>query len=124
MKLSKQSIKERIETAIRLFETLRPEATIGGMTLAQFKNALKASLDTRALIEELDTQRAGQQQERDLADEASLAVLKRFAAAIKADPAEGEDSELLEAMGYVTARLRKSGLTRKKNGNGTTPPQN
>lgn len=113
------SVKDRIENAIRVFETLRPDATINGMTLPQFKNALKPSLDARELIQEIDVQRAGQQEERDAADEKSLDVLKRFVSAIKADPEEGENSELLEAMGYVIARQRKSGLHRKQPANGT-----
>ena len=36
--------------------------------------------------------------------------------AVKSDPAEGEDSDLYEAMGYVRKSNRSSGLTRRRNG--------
>ena len=49
------------------------------------------------------------------------ALLGRFFNAIKADENEGEDSELLEAMGYVSKSRRKSGLHRVSPESNTTP---
>lgn len=105
---------EKIQTAVHVWETLCPDKSYGGMTLAQFKNAVKPSLDARADISELETQLVVKQDQRDGADETSLQAIKRFVAGIKADPDEGEDSGLLEALGYVRASERKSGLHRKQ----------
>ena len=114
MKSKPKERAEQIATAIHVWETLRPNATYAGMTLADFKAALKPSLDTREAIDELETQLIAKQDQRDAADEASILAIKRFVSGIKADPTEGEDSELLEALGYVRPSERKSGLTRGK----------
>jgi len=41
---------------------------------------------------------------------------------VLADPTEGPDSSLYEAMGYTRKSERKSGLTRGKKSAGSTPP--
>jgi len=41
-------------------------------------------------------------------------VLQRVINAVKADPEEGDDGELYEAMGFVRRSVRSSGLTRRR----------
>ena len=50
-----------------------------------------------------------------------LDLVTRLVNAIKADENEGEDSELLEVMGYVIKSKRKSGLHRNTPESNSTP---
>ena len=43
----------------------------------------------------------------------SLALVDRLVAAVKADADEGDNSEILDALGYVIPSKHKSGLHRK-----------
>jgi hypothetical protein len=51
---------------------------------------------------------------RAIVDEASLKTVQRVIHAVKADPEEGDDGELYQAMGYVRRRDRDKGLTRRR----------
>jgi len=104
----------KISQVITAWETLRPEKTFAGLTLAQFKAALQPSLDTRANIEALEDQIAATQTLRDNADEESIAVIQRVVHAVQSDPEEGNDGAFYEALGYVRKSERKSGLSRGK----------
>ena len=73
---------------------------------------LKPSFDARARIDDLDSQLTGVRNVRDTRDVEGLDLVTRLVNAIKADENEGEDSELLEVMGYVIKSKRKSGLHR------------
>ncbi|MBD0326902.1 MAG: hypothetical protein ICV68_10745 [Pyrinomonadaceae bacterium] len=86
----------------------------GGMTLTQFRDAVKPSLDARALIEDLEAQMTQAINNRDTADEESQAKMQLVVNGVLADPTEGPDSALYEAFGYTPKRERKSGLTRKR----------
>ena len=59
--------------------------------------------------------------QRDTVDATGLSLVDRFVSAIKADESEGEDSQLLEVMGYVIKSKRKSGLHRTTPDSTTTP---
>jgi len=63
--------------------------------------------------------------QRDAADEVSLAKIQRVVAGVNADPTEGPNSSLIEAFGYTRKSERKSGLGRKGGrdaGDGGTKP--
>jgi len=63
--------------------------------------------------------------QRDAADELSVAKMQGVVATVNADPTEGPNSSLLEAFGYTRKSERKSGLCRKggsdPGGGGTQP---
>lgn len=103
---------------VNAWETLAPAKTFGGMTLAQFQAAVQPSRAAREQIEDLEDQLRQAQANRDRADEDFLAKAQLVVAGVLADPTEGPDSALYEAMGYKRKSERKSGLTRKR----TTPP--
>lgn len=109
----------KIKEIINAWETLRPTKSFAGMTLEQFKTAVKPSADARTEIEKLDAQLASAQNRRDDADEDSLATIKLVVNAVKGDPEEGDDGDLYENMGYKRSSERNSGLTRGK----TTEPK-
>ncbi len=112
MSLSPSIIKEKLDQAVSAWETLRPTKSFGGMTLDQFKAKVKPSYDARVALDSLDNQRTAAMDQRDHADTDSSAALLLVVNSVKGDPAEGEDGELYEAMGYVRKSERQSGLHR------------
>ena len=96
------------------WQTLAPGKTFGGMTLAQFQTALQPSLDARQRIEVLEDQLTQSIADREAADDVSLTRIKQVVNGVRADPTEGPDSALYQALGYKPDRDRKSGLTRKR----------
>jgi hypothetical protein len=105
-------MEERIARTVAAWETLRPARSFGGLTLAQFKERMQPSVDARAALRALDSQLVAAQNVRDDADTAAGEVIALVVNAVKGDPAEGEDGELYEAMGYVRKSERASGLRR------------
>jgi hypothetical protein len=114
MPLSPKQSEAKITTVLSAWETLRPTKTFAGLTLAQFKTAVQPSIDARTAITALDHQLVAAQDQRDDADIDSVATVLLVVNAVKGDPAEGEDGELYEAMGYVRKSERRSGLSRGK----------
>ena len=109
-----KSTLEKIMRVINGWETLAPDKTFGGMTLAQAKAAVKSSFDTRDELRTLENQLQSKQVERDNADEESLHVIKLVVNGVVGDPDFGPDSPLYEALGYTRESEHKTGLTRKK----------
>ena len=109
-----KSTLEKIMRVINGWETLAPDKTFGGMTLAQAKAAVKSSFDTRDELRTLENQLQSKQVERDDADEESLQVIKLVVNGVVGDPNFGPDSPLYEALGYTRESEHKTGLTRKK----------
>lgn len=68
--------------------------------------------DARAEIVDLEKKVAGARNRRDEVDAKGFELVTRLVNAIKSDVTEGEDSEMLEAMGYVIKSKRQSGLHR------------
>jgi hypothetical protein len=119
-----KEIEEKLRKAVNAFETLAPGKTFAGMTLDQFKAALAPSFATRDTIGQLDDQLTHAINQRDAADEVSLVKLQAVVAGVLADPTEGPDSSVYEAMGYTRKSERATGLTKKssKTSGGTPPP--
>lgn len=103
----------RIRTIITGWETLAPEKTFGGMTLAQFKETVQPSFDARQTLESLEDKRTQAIADREAADEVSLKKAHLVVYGVLADPTEGPDSALYESFDYIPDRARRSGLTRK-----------
>jgi hypothetical protein len=105
--------EQKIRRMLNGWQTLAPNKSFGGMTLAQFQAAAQPSLDTRDNIDTLEDQLKQEQANRDSADEVSLAKAQQVVNGVLADPTEGPDSALYESFGYTPKRDRASGLTRK-----------
>jgi len=112
--------EEKMRKMLNAWETLASTKSFGGMTLDQFKTATARPLDSRARLEVLQDQVAAETTTRDDEDENWFVIARRVIAGVAADPTEGTNSPLYEAMGRVRDSERKSGLTRKKGG--STPP--
>lgn len=102
---------EEVENA---WATLRSTKSFANMTLTQFRAPILPSKTARGKIKDLEDQMTAALDQRDIADVASLKAVALVVNAVKGDPAEGEDGELYEAMGYVRKSERKSGKTNKK----------
>ena len=98
---------------LNAWETLAPNKSFGGMTLAQFQAAVQPAQTARQRIDDLEDQLKQAQADRDRADEDFLAKAQLVVAGVLADPTEGPDSALYEAFGYTRKSERKSGLSRK-----------
>jgi hypothetical protein len=120
-----KEIEDQIRTRISGWESLAPTKSFFGMTLEQFKTAMQPSLAARELIKDLENQLTHAINQRDAADEISVAKMQGVVAGVNADPTEGPDSSLIEAFGYTRKSERKSGLSRKGGGDagegGTKP---
>ena len=105
--------QSKIEKVRNAWKTLAPDKSFGGMTYPQFETATAPSFTTRQQLEENDDQRTQILAARGDADEVSLDKLSLVVNGVRADPNFGDDSALIEAMGYTRTSERKSGLTRK-----------
>jgi hypothetical protein len=107
-------VLERITTMKRVWGTLRPNSRFYGMTLDEFGQKVKPSLDARAELDVIDEHRSATAVRRDDSDGVSMDLINRIVNAIKADPNEGEDGEVYAALGYVRKGLRAGGRPRKQ----------
>ena len=99
---------------INAWETLAPTKSFGGMTLDQFKAIATPAQTARQRIADLESQMTQAINDRDAGDTAFLAKAQLVVNGVLADPSEGPDSSLYEAMGYTRKSERRSGLTRTK----------
>jgi hypothetical protein len=106
---------QKMERMLNAWETLAPGKSFGGMTLAQFQAAAQPAQAARQQIDDLEDQLTQALAAREAADEAFLDKAQLVINGVLADPTEGDNSALYEAMGYTRKSERKSGLTRKSN---------
>lgn len=107
------SVGKHLKDAVGSWRSLRPLKKFLGLSVDEFEAELKPCFDARTEVEDLENKLAGARIRRDEADAEGLALVARLVNAIRSDECEGEDSELLEAMGYVLKSKRQSGLHRK-----------
>lgn len=105
--------EQKIRRILNAWETLAPEKTFGGMTLAQFKTAVQPSFDARQTLDGLEDKVREAIADREAADDVSLQKSQQVINGVLADPTEGPDSPLYESFGYTPKRDRASGMTRK-----------
>ena len=113
--------EKSFEDAIKSWRSLRPTKKFLGQTVDEFEAKYKDCFEIRDEINDLEKKLSGARVSRNKLDGEGQDLLGRFVNAIKADENEGEDSELLEAMGYIIQRKRKSGLHRVSPASNTTP---
>ena len=115
-KTTPKANQERMQRMLNAWQTLAPAKSFGGMTFAQFETAAQPAIDARGLIDDLEDQLTAAINARENADNAFATKAQLVVNGVLADPTEGPDGALYEAMGYTRKSERKSGLTRK-----TTP---
>lgn len=105
--------EEKMLKMLNAWKTLAPEKSFGGLTLAEFEAFVNDSLQSRVTVSSLDDSRTQAITVRDNCDYTFLQKAALVVAGVVADPTEGDNSALYEAMGYVRKANRASGLTRK-----------
>jgi hypothetical protein len=103
---------ESINSVIQSWSSNSPMKAFFGMTLDQYREAVKPSFDIRGEIAETQKRLKGLMAKRDDADAASTRLTQNVVQSVKADPTEGENSPMYSAMGYVRKSERSSGLKR------------
>ena len=73
---------------------------------------MKPSLDARDEIDQLSNKLTSAQDKRDTADVTSSDLNQKVVKSVVGDVNYGDDSDLYDAMGYIRASARKSGLKR------------
>lgn len=116
MTLGTQEFQDKLDKIIMAWETLRPDKTFGGMTLAQFKAKVKPSADARAALVVLTAQVTQAVNAKNDADGVSNDEMLKVVNGVKGDPDEGDDGDLYDAMGYVRKSERKAAAPRVKKG--------
>lgn len=104
-----------LKTTVSVWRSLRPNKKFLGLTVDEFETELKPCFEARESVSDAEAKLIGAISTRNDADTAGLALVDRFVSAVKSDANEGENSEVLEALGYVIPSKRKSGLHRKSN---------
>jgi hypothetical protein len=114
MPKSPKENEEKMKKVLSAWKTLAPAKSFGGLTVADYEAFINNSLEPRQRLVELEDERMQQQASRESADAATMSKTECVVAGVVADPTEGNNSALYEAMGYIRKDDRKSGLTRKK----------
>jgi hypothetical protein len=97
---------QHIRRVTRAWEDFAAGSVFYGHTLAQFKAAVRASEETRALIEDLQRRLRVAIHYRNVADAKSMRLCADVANGVKGDPDHGDDSVLYAAMGYARWSVR------------------
>jgi hypothetical protein len=116
---SPKQVGTKLQKMISAWTKLRPAKQFAGMTVEQFNEKVKPSLDTREELTTLRSQTTDSRLNHHDADAASSELAQFVVNSVKGDPEEGENSGLYAEMGYTPKADRRSGLTRK---GPTTPP--
>lgn len=106
----------RLTQILNAWEQMAANKSFGGMDVIQFRAIVARSIAARDLLEDLADQIVQATTERGNADEAALDAAQRVVNGVRADPTEGDNSALIEGMGYTRSSERRSGLTKKKKG--------
>ncbi|HEX8650830.1 MAG TPA: hypothetical protein VF708_08305 [Pyrinomonadaceae bacterium] len=114
MATSPKDTEQKMDRMLNAWQTLAPDKTFGGMTLAQFEATVTPARAARERIDDLENQLTQAYADRESADNAFLAKAQLVVNGVLADPAQGPDSALYEAFGYTRKSERKSGLSRKR----------
>ena len=106
-------IVNRLMSFRRAWEKHAPETTFREMTLGDFEDSTRESLDLRDKIERLKVQFDMLRMQRDAADRKSRACMDKIAKAVCGTPEFGDDRTLYREIGRVPKSERKTGLMRK-----------
>jgi hypothetical protein len=117
-KLSPKAAMERLEKIETAQGELAPLEEFGNITHGDYKIQVQKSRDARKKIADLEQQIIAATNERDAEDEIGLGMAEKIVNGVIGHHNYGPDSSLYEAMGYIRKSERKSGLTRKKKGDG------
>jgi hypothetical protein len=104
--------KEKFDKTVHAWSVASPDKIYGGISLEEYKKDVQASNEIRDEIAKLEELLRMKKDLRDEIDKKNLEKTERLIEIIIG--AEGRDSPIYQALGYVRKSERKTGLTRKK----------
>ena len=114
MAMSSRKTLDRFELFLHAWAKLRPGKALAGLTVEQSTALIQPCRDVRSEIAEAELRLQSANARRATVDAEFEKVLQRVINAVKADPEEGDDGDLYEAMGFVRRSVRSTGLTRRR----------
>jgi hypothetical protein len=111
-------IYDKAVVVIKVWGSMRPAKTFFRFSLDGFTKHVAPSGEARVEIAELEARMRQALARRDEADRITRRAVLRIVNAVKGDPDEGEDGEVLAAMGYLPHTVRSSinSVARRKAG--------
>lgn len=106
-------IQKRISTFLAGWKQFAKDDSFGGMTLEEFADETKDSLELRDEIKRQETRLVALRVKRDQADRKNMRKMDLVVNGVRGDPKHGDNSTLYASLGYVPKAQRKSGLVRK-----------
>ena len=103
----------KVQQILTGWRSVAPDAVFCEMTLEQFEELVKPSLELERAMRHLKAEMAGLRQQFQASSRGSRSSALKIARAVRAHRDHGENSPLYAAMGYIRESDRKSGLTRK-----------
>lgn len=104
----------RLEEVTAAWEKLRPKKTLYGLTVEEFRAAVKPLADARLTVADLQMRMREATAARRIALGNARELLHGVLNAVRGDPKEGEDGELYAAMGYMTQTQRRIRLSKPR----------
>ena len=112
-KLTLKSVTERSNEFLVAWREFAPELTLVGRTFAQFETEKLVPEEVQQRIIVAKAIYQGLINERDQAREVLRETLVSLSDAVRGDANHGLNSNFYRALGFISKRERKSGLTRK-----------
>lgn len=121
VKRKSTSTSDAYEKAVRIitaWETKRPGKIFFRQSLEDFQKIVAPSAEARRELAEIEELRRAALARRNEADRVTRRAVLRIVNAVKGDPDEGEDGDLLVAMGYMPHTARSSLMSAVRRGVG------
>ena len=109
-----KDVATRVAEVTEAWEKMRPHKAFFGMTLEQFRQAVRPFTDARAEIDDLEKRLSHAVSKREAASNPALETVQGVVSGVRGDPEEGQNGELYAAMGYVPKNQRSTGLVRRR----------
>ena len=114
MAMSSRKTLDRFELFLHAWAKLRPGKALAGLTVEQSTALIQPCRDVRSEIAEAELRLQSANARRATVDAEFEKVLQRVINAVKADPEEGDDGDLYEAMGFVRRSVRSTASHAKR----------
>ena len=108
---------EKAQQVISGWQSLQPKKPFAGLTVDKFISLVETAREADAEVASLETKLGTARDQRDKDWDVVNEKIQMVISAVKGDPDEGLDGDLVQAMGYKRSSERKAGGPRRQ-----TPP--
>jgi hypothetical protein len=106
--MSPKAVLERIMTVLGVWGTLRANRSFYGMTLEEFAQRVKPSLDARAELDAIDERRNATAVRRDVSDVDVMELIRLIVNAIKADATRAKTARCMRRSAMCARRIART----------------